>query len=280
MARFNIMPLMTDALHDVSYMSDECFGKYMRLLVTWWRDGCEPISERKLRAYTNASGEQLECIKDHLTETDDGWVQKKLFEVWEQQIKRSNKAKTSAKMSWQNRRKANAEQTQRERISSDDANAMLSVNRIEDTDVSSISSAPDGAPPEKSVSRETAKARVGATANGTRLSKDWKITDEQLDWAMGAEVDPATDEILREAMTRSEVMHEANKFRDFWHGKTGKDARKKDWDATFRNWIRNACSRRRSPNAGGGSGGGYRGHADPVEVGGRIIGRIENADVF
>lgn len=36
---------------------------------------------------------------------------------------------------------------------------------------------------------------------------------------------------------------ETHSFRDYWLSKTGKDSLKKDWDATWRNWIRNAHKR-------------------------------------
>lgn len=36
------------------------------------------------------------------------------------------------------------------------------------------------------------------------------------------------------------VRTEAAKFADYWHGKSGKDATKVDWEATWRNWCRNA----------------------------------------
>lgn len=39
---------------------------------------------------------------------------------------------------------------------------------------------------------------------------------------------------------------ETEKFRDFWAGKPGKDGTKLDWDATWRNWIRNS---RQSPQS-------------------------------
>ena len=50
------------------------------------------------------------------------------------------------------------------------------------------------------------------------------------DWAL-AEMRGWTPEIVRT---------EAAKFRDFWVSKTGKDATKLDWLATWRNWCRNA----------------------------------------
>ena len=61
----------------------------------------------------------------------------------------------------------------------------------------------------------------------TRLPADWAPTPDQIAWARSErkDINPAT---------------EASKFRDYWIAKGGKDAAKLDWDATWRNWVRNA----------------------------------------
>lgn len=61
----------------------------------------------------------------------------------------------------------------------------------------------------------------------TRLPEDWAPTPDQIAWARSErkDINPAT---------------EASKFRDYWIAKAGRDASKLDWDATWRNWVRNA----------------------------------------
>lgn len=66
---------------------------------------------------------------------------------------------------------------------------------------------------------------------GTRLPDDWRPTPELIAAARAERPD-------------IDLRLETAKFRDHWHAKTGRDATKLDWDATYRNWIRNA----RSPN--------------------------------
>lgn len=41
-------------------------------------------------------------------------------------------------------------------------------------------------------------------------------------------------------LTEQGVRLEAEKFADHWHAKPGADARRLDWEATWRNWIRRA----------------------------------------
>lgn len=77
-------------------------------------------------------------------------------------------------------------------------------------------------------------APSGASPRGTRLSADWQLTPELAQWSVTER--PGFP-----------VMTEAAKFRDYWTAKTGKDATKTDWDATWRNWVRNA----RLPGAAG-----------------------------
>ena len=63
---------------------------------------------------------------------------------------------------------------------------------------------------------------------GSRLPDDWDCSTELGKWAMN-----------EYGMTRDEVAAEIYAFIDYWKAKTGQNAIKLDWDATFRNWIRN-----------------------------------------
>ncbi|WP_455478703.1 DUF1376 domain-containing protein [Bartonella sp. B10] len=45
---------------------------------------------------------------------------------------------------------------------------------------------------------------------------------------------------IQEGLSPECVKVEMEKFRDYWRAKTGKDATKRDWPATWRNWIRNS----------------------------------------
>jgi len=61
---------------------------------------------------------------------------------------------------------------------------------------------------------------------GSRLPDDWTATDDYINFA------------LKEGLTIDAANREADKFKDYWHSAT-KNAVKKDWLATWRNWIRN-----------------------------------------
>lgn len=60
----------------------------------------------------------------------------------------------------------------------------------------------------------------------TRLPDDWQPEPEP-------ELVAAIGGVVR-------ARHEYAKFADYWRAKPGKDGRKADWQATWRNWLRNA----------------------------------------
>lgn len=69
---------------------------------------------------------------------------------------------------------------------------------------------------------------------GTRLPADWQPAPDLIAWARKTrpDLDPAL---------------QAESFRDYWHAKPGKEGRKVDWVATWRNWIRNGKAITRPP---------------------------------
>lgn len=73
-----------------------------------------------------------------------------------------------------------------------------------------------------------------ASPTGTRLPEGWMLPKAWGEWALAERNDLTADDVRREAAC----------FADHWHGKAGADARKADWEATWRNWIRRS-------NAGG-----------------------------
>lgn len=74
----------------------------------------------------------------------------------------------------------------------------------------------------------TKNSRAGASSakRGCRLPTDWQPTSDDLAFAVDRLGQQTDDEI--------------DKFRDHWKAAPGSKGVKLDWDATFRNWIRNA----------------------------------------
>jgi hypothetical protein len=107
-------------------------------------------------------------------------------------------------------RSENAQETQPQR--SENA---LKTPVHQDTNTSSLRSE-DAPPPKKQ--------------KATRLPEDWSLPRAWGQWAVS------------EGYSEQVIRLEAEKFRDHWISKSGKDAAKLDWFATWRNWIR-GCSK-------------------------------------
>jgi hypothetical protein len=60
------------------------------------------------------------------------------------------------------------------------------------------------------------------------LPEDWTAPTDWLAWAVA------------EGLSQNQAAREAERFRDYWRSKSGKDATKADWLATWRNWVRKA----------------------------------------
>jgi hypothetical protein len=77
---------------------------------------------------------------------------------------------------------------------------------------------------EPSESLEQKQVRL---SKDSRLPAHWQPSELELQWARGERPD-------------LDLHKEADKFRDYWTAKSGKNAIKADWCAAWRNWIRNA----------------------------------------
>lgn len=91
----------------------------------------------------------------------------------------------------------------------------------------------------KEQGREASLATPAPRQRGTRIPDDFTVTDEMKIW-FSANC-PGID-----------GRRETEKFRNYWRAKSGKDATKLDWEATWRNWMLKAADDRR-PSASSGA---------------------------
>lgn len=83
--------------------------------------------------------------------------------------------------------------------------------------------------------KETPSCGSPPPSRGARLPEDWQPSPSDEDFAR------------QEGLSADDTRREAQKFRDYWHAKSGKDATKRDWPATWRNWVRRANESRAPP---------------------------------
>jgi len=104
---------------------------------------------------------------------------------------------------------------------------------LEQDDISVISERyqSDSLETETETETETEKEREKETeakqrTKGSRLSADWVLPKEWADWA-------------RQERPDLDLRSVGEQFRDYWSAKAGSGATKLDWQATWRNWVRN-----------------------------------------
>lgn len=71
-------------------------------------------------------------------------------------------------------------------------------------------------------------AAKASTKKGTRLPENWVLPKSWGEFALAEKPNWSADDVRRVA----------EDFRDYWLGKSGKDATKVDWLATWRKWVR------------------------------------------
>ncbi|WP_051076325.1 RepB family plasmid replication initiator protein [Thioalkalivibrio sp. ALMg11] len=92
--------------------------------------------------------------------------------------------------------------------------------------------APEPAKPQANTETPPKKTVKKTQTQGTRLPDDWVLPAEWREWA--AEQAKAKGAALSDA----EIEEIGEVFADHWRSKSGKEARKLDWLATWRNWVR------------------------------------------
>ena len=111
------------------------------------------------------------------------------------------------------------------------------------SDAPPSAASPPPSPAADALSEQVASQPSKASrTSATRLPADWRLPKSWGQWALEERPDLSADDVRREA----EI------FTDYWHAKAGADARKANWEATWRNWVRRADGRGTAPRRGAG----------------------------
>ena len=191
---------------------------------------------RRLTAESIQSLVALEKLS--VTESGRFWNARTDKEIEIRQAK-TNKAKASSQFRWSKKDSENKSPPE-ETHSRNDATRYQIPDSREESPLTPLAGgtvppaepaekAPDSKPekePEKEPEKKPEKPK--AEPKGSRIPDDF---EPDLAWAE------------LEGLHPSQTKREAAKFRDFWLAKTGADARKVDWPATWRTWVRRALER-------------------------------------
>lgn len=214
-----------DFIRDTANLSDSQTMAYLRLIWMYY-DSEEPLkNDPESLAFSIGSDDAtvLRLLKHYFVLDADAWRHKRIDAEISAYHSKAEKARESAKARWKNKKSmpphsdgnANAYRP-------DDSSLNIDANQEPRTTLPpTVEREGDAQPPE-------GKAVASA---GTRLSSDWVLPIEWGNWA------------ISEGLTEAQVRSSADTFRDHWVAKAGKDARKADWLATWRNWVRRDLNR-------------------------------------
>lgn len=90
------------------------------------------------------------------------------------------------------------------------------------------------APNNKRKEKDKVKVKEKSSSRASRLPQDWVASPENISFCQNQRPDLDPYEVEK-------------RFRDYWIAKAGHDASKTDWDATWRNWVRNERFRSNIP---------------------------------
>jgi uncharacterized protein YdaU (DUF1376 family) len=206
---------VSDFIGDTLHLSTEQIGAYMLMLMAMWNAGGKlPSDEAKLARVARMSVKKWRAISDDLMaffDASNGFISHNRLtkELQKSESKSQSRASAGAEGG-----RAKALKDKEARL----ANATYEPQHLPDTitrDTSSLRSEDAPAPKKQKASR---------------LPQDWSLPRAWGQWAVS------------EGYPEQTIRLEAAKFKDFWIAKSGKDATKLDWFATWRNWIRN-CSK-------------------------------------
>lgn len=103
-------------------------------------------------------------------------------------------------------------------------NAPASPMRNDMQRTSVTRASPDQTRPDQEETKTRVKRGNGGEVRATRLPDDFSLTAQRIEVATAEHCDPERT---------------FAKFTDYWRSKSGANARKVDWEATWRNWCRN-----------------------------------------
>lgn len=249
------MPMYWDAyLADTTHLTTEEHGAYLLLLAAMWRrNGTVPDDDKdnaRILGLTKAKWLKVKArLSDALIFENNHISQKKLQKTW----------------------KKTQEIIQKNRVNGAKGGRPVSIkNNDLGKAVGSVSHNPNVTIPEpelhiKVLSKDSTQKTTKGKINGHRIEaefkEDWGLPEEYNSYAIGKGI--------------TDIGTEFEKFCNFWRAKSGKDAIKRDWLATWRNWCINAAKWEKNHNSRGNGGGGQTSF---IDIANELIAECDSGD--
>ncbi|MBS4009330.1 MAG: DUF1376 domain-containing protein [Roseovarius sp.] len=213
-----------DHLADTLDLTAEEHGAYMFLLCALWRHKARlPNDMAKLARIARVSpkrwGRIWAAIEEYFFVDGDKIGQKRMDKEFKKAVSISQKRKDAGSLGGQTNALKNKDARQ--------ANAQ---------DLLVHSQKPESLKKEEPIG--SLKKTSSENRKGTRLSDDWCLPKSWGEWA-----------IANEQLSEAECCRLAEQFKDYWLAIPGHKGVKLDWQATWRNWVRNRNHQSKMPDA-------------------------------
>ncbi len=248
------MPMYwADYFADTGELSVIEHGAYLLLIGHYWRKGPLPDDDERLARIARCTPSEWRRVRPAVagffTVADGVWTHSRIEREWERAANITAKRAAAGRASAE-QRKGHQNPQQTVNTCSTHVDGVLQQN-------GRPSPSPSPSPPQATPSvgesappLATPPAPVAApvvakpqAAKGSRLPSDWTLPEDWREWA--------TTELLPQGGGLPAIIgyvdRAAERFRDHWLGKAGKDGAKRDWLATWRNWVREDIDRGKAP---------------------------------
>ena len=196
-------------------------GAYITLMAFCWREGSIPADSNRMARLCGCHADEMAELWQAIAVCFEPSAEPDRLIHPRLELEREKQAKHRKKRS-----EAGAAGAKSRWGGSDDGNRIADASQT-DSNAIDLPMAKNGSSSSFSSSSSSLNKKPIGT-RGTRLPPDWKLPE---DWKTEAKQ-------IRPEWPDHHINLVADAFRDFWIGKTGKDATKADWLATWRNWCR------------------------------------------
>lgn len=224
---------VADYLADTQHLTAEQHGAYLLMLMSMWRtkDGTLPNDAKVLAKVAHTTPSRWAKISPTLMQffTEEGGrlFQKRLAKEHQKAIHKTHSLKSNGALGGTAKALKDKERVLAEAID------LLQHSQI--SDIIKKEEPPSSTPLPVSASPQAARRDKGSS-----LPKDWKLPKSWGEWALSE---------YPTVLSRNNVVDIANEFRDYWVAVPGQRGRKSDWEATWRNRVRDKVARmKRGPS--------------------------------
>lgn len=217
-----------DFIKDTANLNDHQMVTYLRMIWAYYTDEKPFPDECESIAFAMRSDEKTVhlLLRHYFDLQADGWHHKRCDRVLEEIYGKSEQARDAANKRWEKER-----QKMRQQCDSN-ADAMRTHNGNH-ADAPLLDATqypiPNTHIKESGASDDAPSPRKGKASKGTRINPDWVPTPEMVEYCKQKRSDLDPNDV-------------AENFRDYYLSVPGDKGLKKDWDATWRTWVRRESS--------------------------------------